>query len=77
MLYFQLYSHNLLNELSEHLGSDGVVPMDGRSSVRTALLWAENNTFRDDILGYQLRLTPDNRYSGYTDISPIFLIRDI
>ena len=77
MLYLQLYSQKVSGILGEHLGSDGVITLDGRMSIRTALLWASNNIFREEIKGYELRSSPDHRYSTSKAVTPIILIGDL
>lgn len=71
MLYLQLFSLKLSGALGEHLGSDGVIPLDGRMTYRTALEWASNQTFKEEIKAYQLRSTADHRYSNYRNVSEV------
>ena len=74
MLYLQLFSLNLLNELSEHLGSDGVMPMDERKTTRTIREWAEQHTFPKHIVAYQLRSTGKG-FTPYHNQTPILLTK--
>ena len=73
MIYAQLYSHDLYNNLSEHLGSDGVIALDDRKSYSQLHEWMEKQGFTPKILAYQLRSTADHLYTPYRAVSQIKL----
>lgn len=71
MLYFQLFDKKLSGVIGEACGSDSILPIDGRKSYYTAMLWAAEHTFRPNIRGYQLRKSHDIRYSNSHALSEI------
>jgi hypothetical protein len=75
MTYLQLYSLDCVNQLSTHLGSDGVVHIDGRWSIDHIHEWALEQSFNDRIVAYQICKSPDNRYSNSHPISSIITLR--
>jgi hypothetical protein len=75
MIYLQLFKLDLTNQLTEYLGSDGVIPMDGRWSVGHIHDVVRETKLREDVMAYQVRKSPDNRYSNSHPLSSIITVR--
>jgi hypothetical protein len=74
MTYIQLYKLNLKNQLTEALGSDSYIPMDGRLSVDSIRVWADSQSFSKQVVAYQVRKSIGRGLSDYRAVSPIIMV---